>query len=76
MPSDLTFVGIKLAPDTLELVTVRQIHLQAERPGTIVSRSDAIRHAIHSAPALSAISDPAKPLKLEDDKSGSGQERG
>ena len=76
MPSDRVFIGAQVPRETADLLDEIREALQVERPDTLVTKSDALRHCIHSQSGIAAISPPTKPLKLEDDQSGSGQEKG
>ena len=76
MPSDRVYISARVPKETAHLLEQIREALQAERPDTLVTKSDALRHCIHSLSGTAAISVPTKPLKLEGDKSGSGQEKG
>ncbi len=56
MPSNLRPFSLKLPPETIRRIELIRERLQAEQPGTIVSRADAVRHAIHSLSSSFIIS--------------------
>ncbi len=71
MPSNLRPFSLKLPPETIRQIERIRKRLQTEQPGTIVSRADAVRHAIHSLSSSYIIS----PLSLdaEADEKSSGE---
>ncbi len=66
MPSDLRSFSLKLPPETNRRIELIRDRLQAEQPGTIVSRADAVRHAIHSLSSSYILS----PLSLDAEADG------
>ena len=56
MPSNLRPFSLKLPPETIRQIERIRKRLQTEQPGTIVSRADAVRHAIHSLSSSFIIS--------------------
>ena len=56
MPTNLRPFSLKLPPETIRLIERIRKRLQTEQPGTIVSRADAVRHAIHSLSSSFKIS--------------------
>lgn len=76
MPYDRVFIGAQVPRETARLLDEIREALQVRRPDTVVSRSDALRHCIHSLSGIAAPSDPMKSLKLDDDESGTDQKKG
>ncbi len=56
MPSKLRPFSLKLPPESIRQIERIRKRLQTEQPGTIVSRADAVRHAIHSLSSSFIIS--------------------
>ncbi len=70
MPSNLRPFSLKLPPETIRQIELIRERLQTEQPGVIVSRADAVRHAIHSLSSSSIIS---PSLDSEADEKSSGE---
>ncbi len=70
MPSNLRPFSLKLPPEMFRRIEQIRDRLQSEQPGTIVSRADAVRHAIHSLSSSSIIS---ASLDSETDEKSSGE---
>jgi hypothetical protein len=55
MPDKLQLVAAKMPPETVEKLDQIRERLQAERPGSIVSRSEALRYAVETSAASTTL---------------------
>ena len=75
MPADREFIAAKVPKKTARLLEEIRKKLQAERPDTVVSRSDALRHCIHSLSADFRMSDLPTSIELEGDENADREEK-
>ncbi len=68
-------IGAQVPEDTVRLLDEIRKKLQEERPGMVVSRSDALRHCIHSLSADFRTSDLPTSIELEGDENADREEK-
>ncbi len=77
MPSDRKFIAAKVPKKTAQELEKLRKKIQAERPDTVVTTSDALRYAIHHSFSASFVTTPLnKSLEPEDDETKNGEEKG
>ncbi len=69
-------IGAQVPDDTYRLLEKLRQKLQAESPDRAVSRSDVIRHALHSLSADFRMSSLPTEIELEGDENADREEKG